>query len=193
MGERRCAFHLQSSNFHLSIGPFRPRRLGKPAGALIVSVGSGLARSRLALAAGGRSYSIRRFGGSKFIEQFLFRAKHLSSALLHRISKSVVVPFLVHCPNPEPMRLEPKCERCYGLTPLPYPLTNVELLAVWPNRAPSISALTCSETTNPSRSRGDNKGPSRDLRVFPPETGTVLTVASRPLRPRFCVSKYFPM
>jgi len=45
-------FRLPSSIFH--VPPFR--------------VGSGRARSRLALAAGGRSYSIRRFGGPPIIQ-----------------------------------------------------------------------------------------------------------------------------
>ena len=74
MGARSVIFRLPSTVFHLPSAIFQtsfpPASAGKPAGALIVSVGSGLARSRLALAAGGRSYSIRRFGGPQFIEQF---------------------------------------------------------------------------------------------------------------------------
>ena len=92
MGAR--SFFTANSVFQLPSSIFQPF-------ALIVSVGSGLARSRLALATGGRSYSIRRFGGLQLIEQILFRSKHSCSALLQRISKSVAVPILVFCPNPE--------------------------------------------------------------------------------------------
>src|SRR5258705_14011376 len=74
-------FHLPSSIFP----PFLPASAGKPAGALIVSVGSGLARSRLALATGGRSYSIRRFGGPQIIEQLLFPPN--ACALPYRIDE----------------------------------------------------------------------------------------------------------
>ena len=100
---------VPSSIFQTS---FPPASAGKPAGALIVSVGSGLARSRLALAAGGSSYSIRRFGGPEFIKQIVFRPKHLSIALRHRISKSVAVSILVCC-LPSPM---PTCQRSEAST-----------------------------------------------------------------------------
>jgi hypothetical protein len=73
------------------------------------------------------------------------------------------------------------------------PLTHAQLLAAWPERVPSRSALTCSETVNLSRMSEAKKRPIRPQRFFPPHFGPISTIESRPLRPHFCVSKYFPI